>query len=337
MSRLRTQNGKLILFVASVFLVGRGTRQNLLTSKIYLLTLEEVLSHIKASGIQNQSMGHSFEGISELLTVNPIENITNTSHRSTGSPLPKQEITKSKYHSSFFSPCPAKTSGLQNQSLLPKLQFVHIRKTGGTAVVTSFRRAGIDPYRPIPYVYRLNRTALHQVRLAGNRQHIPPRYVESLESIRDKVHLFTIIRNPYDRAISEYYQHFKTGNHLLPPNTYINDANFLNYFIQANFRNGSKDLFIPQYEYIFDTQGNQIVQHILRFESILEDFPRLMECYGLNISLPNEPVNQRQTDAGLSVANLTVGSIAVINEVERKSFEVFGYEMLTSNSTFAPS
>ena len=192
-------------------------------------------------------------------------------------------------------------------------------------------QAGIDPCK-LCYSVRSNRKALEARRKSGNRQHIPPRYWRNWQyrKNRDNIHLFAIVRNPYDRAISEYYQYFKSGFHQPPLNISANDPDFLNEFIQTRYRRSDGDLFIPQYEYIFDHQGNRIVDHILHFESLHDVFPKLMACYGLNITLPDEPVNRRQTGAKLKRNDLSPQSIALINEVEKISFELFGFAMLSS-------
>ena len=77
----------------------------------------------------------------------------------------------------------------------------------------------------------------------------------------------------------------------------------------------------------------ELVDQILHFESLHDVFPKLMACYGLNITLPDEPVNRRQTGAKLKRNGLSPQSIALINEVEKISFELFGFVMLSVNST----
>ena len=74
------------------------------------------------------------------------------------------------------------------------------------------------------------------------------------------------------------------------------------------------------------------MDQVLHFESLHEEFPQLMACYGLNTSLPDKPINQRQTGAKLKRNDLSPQSIELINEVEKVSFERLGFAMLSVNS-----
>lgn len=324
MKSSHTRNGKLIFFVAGVFVGGVSHD----TMSIWrMVNMDSIVPTGPAQDIENE-WAPSLGEVSELLTANPIEHATRLPNQT--SPVPTKEKTRFVLEP-FLSMCPAKSSSSQNKSLLPKLHFIHIRKTGGTAVITSYEEAGLEPYQ-INYSIKMNKRALKEKRKPGNPEHIPPRYWIGLRNLGN-IHLFATVRNPYDRAISEYYQHFKSGFHRPPENISVNDPSFLNHFIQAHYRRGAGDLFIPQYEYIFGPRGSRIVDHVLHFESLHDEFPKLMECYAMNLTLPNERVNKRQDGAALTVANLTAESIALINEVERISFEVFGYEMILVNST----
>jgi Sulfotransferase family len=219
-----------------------------------------------------------------------------------------------------------------------RLEFIHIRKTGGTAIERAFERAGIayanNYVRPnINY-----RSAMK--RPTGSKRHIATRYYVNATSMpaQQRIKFFAVLRNPYDRAVSEFYQHFKNVNNQ-PANISIStNATFMNDFILEHFATPRLDLFIPQEEYIFDANGTRIVDHVLHFENLHREFAALMDCYrdvlvhnsskNQTVVLPDKVINPRQKDASLTSQDLSKKSIAMINRVERKTFEEFGYEMI---------
>lgn len=122
----------------------------------------------------------------------------------------------------------------------------------------------------------------------------------------------------------------------------MNDPGFMNAFMQARFGHPDLDLFIPQYEYIFDMdETTRIVDHILHFERLQSDFQRLMDCYygpdkkkektkKKKIRLVQQRMNPRQKGAILTGKDLSTESLRLINQIEARSFVEFGYSMRTT-------
>ena len=87
--------------------------------------------------------------------------------------------------------------------------------------------------------------------------------------------------------------------------------------------------------------GNQVIDHILRFEHLNEDFSTLMTLYDLPIRLSGKKINVRnntgQPDANakMTVANLTKETIDVINKVYDKDFAPFNYLKVSSPDDFS--
>ena len=163
----------------------------------------------------------------------------------------------------------------QEKNIHP-LKFVHISKTGGLAI------AAIDK----TLCWGINDKWF----TSNGGFHRPPREIESFQDIKNMYTLFTVVRHPYDRMVSEYYCNVKgirTGRGT------VSDFNI---FIQrrialAKSQQLKNQHFIPQSMYTHDEEGNQIIPHILRFSHLVNDVNQLLEKYGYSVRMNRTPVN----------------------------------------------
>jgi hypothetical protein len=159
--------------------------------------------------------------------------------------------------------------------------------------------------------------------------------------------LFSVIRNPYDRVVSDYYWNFsivqkKLSNlispfhmnnwvtsMLQPRLAYVDDANPWKY--KEHCKHGGH--WVPQYQYIFNPQNKQVVKHVLRMENLQEQFDNLMLEYNLNIALPhvmkskkssNQQHIHRWTSHDLSLENQKL-----IETIYAQDFDPFDYPRFT--------
>jgi len=263
------------------------------------------------------------------------------------------------------------------------LEFVHIPKTGGSAIEEMAKRHGIPwgqcaflpkghakcPGRRIPYgIFRARDVPFSGVPI----WHVPPKYFDQVMVFRNDTRignpyikknnrtLFAVVRNPYDRLLSEYY--FRMHLVLKKPLEYTNKAKNLNQFVMHHLSRMSKFTpndarfyqlsghLIPQYEYVYsdhnpstmnNTESNihnprppqeKLVHHVLSFENLVADFENLMTVYGQNKTdwIFPEPNTIRATSQKLlSPKDFSPESIQLIQTFYRKDFEMFHYDIDT--------
>lgn len=159
----------------------------------------------------------------------------------------------------------------------------------------------------------------------------------------DIVDLFVIVRNPYDRAVSQYFHH--AGFHK-SRQKHQNSKQHFNRMIKKVLRefktNSSvrQGHYIPQYNHVYDVFNNdnsgvkpiarRIVKHVLKLDSpsYTKDFHALVKQYGLNITLSGKRIRARNKKATLTKYDLDEQSCELIEEIYRKDFEEFGYDVM---------
>jgi hypothetical protein len=88
---------------------------------------------------------------------------------------------------------------------------------------------------------------------------------------------------------------------------------------------------LPQYHYVYDIHGNQVVTHVLKYEPLQNNFDLLMKRYHLPITLPAHLINSGTTNGKerFSQTDLSKQVIQAIHNFCRlDDFERFGYDMM---------
>lgn len=184
---------------------------------------------------------------------------------------------------------------------MKELRFIHISKTAGQSIAV----CAMEQEKRGWGMFDINygpRLACHRL-VSKNMMCIP----------RDTYDWFMVVRNPYERMVSEY-------NWLL-------ERDSINVFLNKHFdkveagKTNEGDHFTEQWRYMEDG----LTIHVLRYETLEHDFHELMKKYGHNIKL-NTFVNVRKDTATLK--DLTLETIERINRIYEKDFKMFGYEMV---------
>ena len=186
-----------------------------------------------------------------------------------------------------------------------ELLYVHIPKTGGTSIEDSLQKHDIDVGR--------FKSSMKNVELINNVKceywHIPPKNMKI--SFND-YNVFTVIRNPYKRFISEYKHKHRAVEY--------DDINKFALALKKNPNPYKHNChIIPQIEYLYDKDG-EFVHNILRLEYIKDDFNELKNKYKLDENIELLHNNQHTDDKGTKMNQDTIN---FINEYYKEDFDLF--------------
>jgi hypothetical protein len=251
-----------------------------------------------------------------------------------------------------------------------RLEFVHIPKTGGTAIESIASDANITwsichfgiPKNILIISFNLTRCLPDGLKHDWPWKpkfnqcpwwHVPPAYIEAFFPEHNPyagADLFTVVRNPYERTISEYYYAIQDVHQGKNKEDGMNDERKFNDVLNKQLSKflsemrrgdasrklpGNKKYFmnsghlIPQYDFVYDIdRRKKIVEHVLRFEHLREDFSTLMDRYDLPLELPTK-VYRSSAKKELGVHNLTSENLLLIENIYWDDFREFGYEVLS--------
>ena len=190
---------------------------------------------------------------------------------------------------------------------LVDLQFVHITKTGGTAIEEWGYANGVLWGKYVKPYYAKGS-------LLGSLWHYPSALIKN-DVYKDK-RTFTVVRNPYTRLVSEYHCPW-VGSKTIETDTIID----FNNHVQAKILKRTNSV-------TAHLQSNYLpVDFILRHEHLQSDFSNLIHKvsdFSGSTLLPrvNLPVCKK-----FSVCDLNDNTIGMIKEAYKDDFETFGYDI----------
>ena len=156
---------------------------------------------------------------------------------------------------------------------------------------------------------------------------------------------FVVIRNPYNRIVSEYYCSYYGYR-----GEYRDDPAVFNAWIVGHLKQIAKilqDHMLPQHYYVYDENGDKVIDHIIRYENLKPEFDELMETYGLPMRMSDKNSKtvhhtyvdsskrrrrRRKKEKHTSVDDISPENIQKINEVYSRDFELFGYPMIPAQT-----
>ena len=206
---------------------------------------------------------------------------------------------------------------LKYKSINQKLKFVHITKTSGTYIEKLGLKQNIfwGMYdNKLTYLKnKYPRKGLGR----GSPWHEPIVFLNE-KPYEKYTKLFTIVRNPYERIISEclckwdgFYAKKMENKHDL------------NIYIHRQVRKTldlSNHHFVPQYLYTHNSKGKKIVDYIIKYEEIYK-FNDLMKEYSIDIKF----IYNENKDTKFNIKDISKDNIILINKVYHLDFIYYNY------------
>mmetsp|Transcript_20667 Transcript_20667/g.25380 ORF Transcript_20667/g.25380 Transcript_20667/m.25380 type:complete len:308 (-) Transcript_20667:328-1251(-) len=188
---------------------------------------------------------------------------------------------------------------------IKELKFIHITKNAGTSIEELGLKEGIQWGQ---YHFKERGT-----------WHRP--FPNNTKEFKSKYDWFFVVRNPYDRIISEY--HCKWGGE--GKGRIVKNAETFNDFIRQRMSERYTRT-TNQYHYMEHSAYIDFRQkiHILRYENIESDFAALMRKYNINLKMTMN-LNKFKKKRTYTKEDLDSETVAMIQEVYKDDFEWFGY------------
>jgi hypothetical protein len=145
---------------------------------------------------------------------------------------------------------------------------------------------------------------------------------------------FAIVRNPFDRIVSQYH-YGKENNDVRVIgdkesywDTFDDFVKRLDdvWDIMKDLPHKEKSHYIPQYDFVYDTKGNLIVDYVLRFENFHADMKELCRLTNINIDvakLCQKCMTSSHNHYSRYLRNYK--TIEIIQKLYKKDFDAFGY------------
>ena len=223
------------------------------------------------------------------------------------------------------------------------LKFFHIPKTAGTAIEAAAGRHRI-PWGSCLFNHRPKRGICNYPeggewpRNVG-WWHVPSQFfpVKGVNPYYG-AELFAVIRNPYERMVSEFYYICTLRVTDWRPDqcnrTRLMDKEYMNEWLRSKMREqdqeptGKKYItdnghFIPQYDFIFGPHQVRMIDYVLKLDddSLSEDFSRLMQAFSLE-RLKLKKINAigavERSEDHLGVADLDENTRTAIQQLYAK-------------------
>lgn len=177
--------------------------------------------------------------------------------------------------------------------------FIHINKTAGTSII-----------KVIGKPFRKHLTAKEIISTIGQKKW-------------DSAYKFTVIRNPWDKVVSQYKHNIKmNSNNMAKKHIEFKDWVSCTYGINKDAKYyGRPQMFLPQVEWLKNYKNEIDIDKIIRFENLNEGINNVFKTLGIKHELPH--VNRTvKTDYKKFYDN---ESKKIIADWFHEDIDVFGY------------
>lgn len=203
------------------------------------------------------------------------------------------------------------------------LIFVHIPKTAGGALTRA-----LEPWRSAATPTPINRILAHlpyaqPVDKLALGTHDSAAWMKRKLGVEtfDRLTKFTVVRNPYDRLISEY-EFIRQADHH-------HRQDFVNGLSFQQFLKWRKKKGIAQSALITDRSGRILVDKVIQFERLQPDLDVFFSDNNVPITLPaNKGLNSSEKSPKSDY--LTAQTVQIINDEAAMDFELLEYDRISA-------
>lgn len=243
---------------------------------------------------------------------------------------------------------PVGVAEMKARAAASRLKLVHISKCAGTALENWGSEHGFSWGKRWPAIGRARKLGLlapHEERMKTVPWHVPPRcFVHS--PYKGFIN-FTVVRNPYDRVISEFrcpwvgFNAPVRGSLVRKKLRKRATPAQLNRWIREKLSKGvarppfTNGHWIPQYLYVFKGDGKRVVSkaNVVRFEALTDGMAALFRRHGLG-DFPCAALTKTNASEmpKFDVGHLDGTTCRLIEQVYAEDFKQFGYKRLQSSA-----
>ena len=194
------------------------------------------------------------------------------------------------------------------------LLFIHIPKTCGTIIEDQIKNIYKQSLYS-GYSNSLLNSPYNKMSLQHQFYTTIYKFKDKLNINFDNIKIFSIVRNPYDRTISDLFWFKLIKKDFTAEQVYNTIKN--NYLDRDDLDNHNK----PQYKFITDEKSELIKNiKIFKTETLNKLNNELNKFLGFNINIKQNDVNKDYS------RYLNENSISLINDFYKKDFQLFNYE-----------
>lgn len=195
-----------------------------------------------------------------------------------------------------------------------KLLFLHIPKTGGQVIEKEIGKQCVQTLHS-DYINSLLDEPYNKKSLQHQYYTTLYKYQNRLDISFDNIKIFSVVRNPYDRIISDLF-HWEIINKNYTSEQVCDVIK--KYYLEKPYLDNHNE---AQYKFLVDENGELIKNiKIFKTETLNESNDELNRFLGFDINIKQPNVNKNYS------MYLNKESIFLINEYYKKDFELFNYK-----------